>query len=363
MLLGLSTQQLTLDSQTANLVFAGPGSGAPADPTFRSLVSADLPASVVETTDADWTDLTDGGATTLHSHAGAAAHTIRENGTDQTARTGLNFVDADAGAGLITDDAVGDETEVNLSLYVLEAQHASPTYDAGHHAANPQIRSTYAARAAAGTAGRIWLQSDGPFMAFDDGTNWQEYFSTFPLTTPVSGDFAWVNQGSASVDTTYGGIILIDPTATGAQSWRIRKKTAPSTPYHIETLVIPMALIAKANPQVGIGFRESGTSKLIMLKFGQSQMMVTYSTSETAEVSNLFTSTFSTPPYIFFRIGADGTNITFDFSYNGISWVQVLTEAKAAHFTTAPDEVLFAVDNRNATYVTRLHLLSWKETA
>src|SRR3990167_9340840 len=85
-------------------------------------------------TGTNWTDLTDGGATTLHSHAGASAHTIRENGTDQTARTGLNFIDADAGAGLITDDAVGDETEVNLSLYRLEAQdhsHQSTGLQAG----------------------------------------------------------------------------------------------------------------------------------------------------------------------------------------------------------------------------------------
>lgn len=42
-LLGLSTQQLTLDSQSANTVFAGPGSGGAADPTFRALVANDLP--------------------------------------------------------------------------------------------------------------------------------------------------------------------------------------------------------------------------------------------------------------------------------------------------------------------------------
>ena len=64
----------------------------------------------------------------------AAGHTIRENGTDQTSRTGLNFIDADAGAGLITDDAGGDETEVNLSLYRLEAadhSHQSTGLQAG----------------------------------------------------------------------------------------------------------------------------------------------------------------------------------------------------------------------------------------
>lgn len=47
-------------------------------------------------------------------------HTIRENGVDQTTRTGLNFVDTDAGADLITDDSGDDETEVNLDLYLLK---------------------------------------------------------------------------------------------------------------------------------------------------------------------------------------------------------------------------------------------------
>jgi len=49
----------------------------------------------------------------------SGGHTIRENGTDQTDRTGLNFIDTSAGAGLITDDPGGDETEVNLNLYLL----------------------------------------------------------------------------------------------------------------------------------------------------------------------------------------------------------------------------------------------------
>ena len=87
---------------------------------FRVRVNG-VTVNLVNTGDADWTDLTDGGATVLHTHAGGSGHTIRENGTDQTARTGLNFIDTSAGAGLITDDAGGDETEVNLSLYLLRA--------------------------------------------------------------------------------------------------------------------------------------------------------------------------------------------------------------------------------------------------
>jgi hypothetical protein len=42
-LLGLSTQALDLDTQAANLVIAGPTTGAAAKPTARALVEADLP--------------------------------------------------------------------------------------------------------------------------------------------------------------------------------------------------------------------------------------------------------------------------------------------------------------------------------
>ena len=42
-LLSLSTQELGLDTQTANLIFSGPASGVAAVPTFRSLVAGDIP--------------------------------------------------------------------------------------------------------------------------------------------------------------------------------------------------------------------------------------------------------------------------------------------------------------------------------
>jgi len=127
--LSLASQALDLDLQAANTLFAGPASGS-AKPTFRTLVADDyvtmvgdsgaggtkgaVPAPAV----GDATKFLRGDATWAAA-GGGSGHTIRENGTDQTARTGLNFIDANAGVGLITDDLGGDETEVNLNLYVL----------------------------------------------------------------------------------------------------------------------------------------------------------------------------------------------------------------------------------------------------
>jgi hypothetical protein len=45
----LSTQRLDFDTQTANYVLAGPNTGAAAAPTFRALVSADIPTNAAAT--------------------------------------------------------------------------------------------------------------------------------------------------------------------------------------------------------------------------------------------------------------------------------------------------------------------------
>jgi len=95
-LLGLSTQQLTLDSQDANKVLAGPESGAAADPTFRVLVDADIPAAIardaeiaaaaIAAVEAEATlDLT--GAVTIAAGKSLAVDTIAE----KTATAGLTI--------------------------------------------------------------------------------------------------------------------------------------------------------------------------------------------------------------------------------------------------------------------------------
>ncbi|MCI0561200.1 MAG: collagen-like protein, partial [Nitrososphaera sp.] len=108
-IISLSTQQLGLDTQVANRVFAGPTGGGDADPTFRALVSTDLPASVVETTDADYIDLTDGGTTSLHTHTSSGGHTIQDEDVAVAVQTILNVKGAYIAA---QNDAAATATKI-----------------------------------------------------------------------------------------------------------------------------------------------------------------------------------------------------------------------------------------------------------
>jgi len=108
-LLGLSTQQLTLDSQAANLIFAGPGSGAAADPTFRALVDNDVPNNITITE----TDPT----------------ALLTAGTDNVKDT---HIDWGTGAGQVNpadfaDQDIGDITVTTGAWAVEDESHAHTT--------------------------------------------------------------------------------------------------------------------------------------------------------------------------------------------------------------------------------------------
>jgi hypothetical protein len=102
------TLALTLDTQTANTVWAGPTTGSAAEPTFRSLVLADLP-----------TITTAKGGTNLTS-IGTAFQVLRSN----TGATALEYATISSGSSRVAiNNSAGtmtiDVTPINIDLITL----------------------------------------------------------------------------------------------------------------------------------------------------------------------------------------------------------------------------------------------------
>ncbi len=95
----------------------------------------------------------------------------------------------------------------------------------------------------------------------DDGV--QKFAPVFPVTPPVDGDFSWINQGGASVDTTNGAIYLSGP-ANASTGWRIRKQ-AITAPYVITVGFIPDLLRVSAE-RLAVIWRQSSDGKLITME-------------------------------------------------------------------------------------------------
>jgi hypothetical protein len=124
-LLGLSVQEIGLDDQVANIVFAGPSAGAAAAPDFRALVAADIPTHDIEakhtTTEMD--------TSLALSPDGAGGVEWSATGTGDMTKA---VYDTD-------DNGVVDNAEqlggVAAADYLTEAEHTAIGDASPHHAA------------------------------------------------------------------------------------------------------------------------------------------------------------------------------------------------------------------------------------
>ena len=170
----------------------------------------------------------------------------------------------------------------------------------------------------------------------------------------LSSGFTWVNQGGATATDRGNSVVMNVPNVSGANV-RLLKLAAPSTPYHV---ILGFQCFGEMGtvttfPRHGLWFRESASGKLMNIMFrwlntaqGTPDIEVekfnsptSFNASATARVY------YHHWPMIWFRIGDDGVDLTFDVGPNGIDWDEVFTEARGTFFTTAPDEVGFGANS------------------
>lgn len=226
--------------------------------------------------------------------------------------------------------------------------------------------AAYASRNAAAKAGRLFLPSDGFVVERDTGSAWAPWGPLFPLTAPVDGDYAWINQGGASVVTTNGGIHLSVPSGA-SDNVRIRKKAAPSTPYTITAFFIPL-LYPTQYYQAGLCWRQSSNGKLVTFGLGGAN---TSGNPDDFEITKWNSATSFSAGYtqantgtlfirMWLRITDNGTNRICSFSHDGQNFMQFHSVGRT-DFLTA-DEVGFHIYCNNGTQGAGMTLLSWKQT-
>jgi hypothetical protein len=230
---------------------------------------------------------------------------------------------------------------------------------------------TYAARPAssANGAGRLYLPTDGVAIYRDSGSAWASYGPIFPLTEPDDSAFAWINQGTASVSASNGSIFLRGP-VSASDNLRIRKRSAPATPYVITAGFI--SNLVNLNFQAfGLIFRQSSDGKLCTFSMlGSSNTGAATSGSGIEAVKYTNPTTFSASyqnrgfnrmgPIVWLRIADNGTNRICSFSADGINFVQYHSIGRT-DFLTA-DEVGFMVNDSTNTYEPSTTLISWQQS-
>lgn len=223
------------------------------------------------------------------------------------------------------------------------------------------------ANLAAYQAGRLLFPSDGMFLYRDTGSELAPWGPIYPFTAPVSGDYSWVNQGSGSVSTTYGGIFFKVPTITpGASTYSLRLRVKSKTgSYKVTMAFLPN--FSGPLARGGFCWRESSTGKLVT--FGAEcrdtpQGVVLSSYKWTTEV--LYNSAylaqgegcFNYSP-VWLQAEVDGSNRYMRSSADGRNWITLHTVGNT-DFMTA-NQVGFWLDNPFTSYESAMTLLHWKE--
>jgi hypothetical protein len=161
--------------------------------------------------------------------------------------------------------------------------------------------------------------------------------------------WTWVNQNGASISQS-NGFLSLTSASRGGDNLNCRILAAPSTPYtYVAKLYNNVAGVGAPNFQPSFGFYESGSGKIAT--FGSQAHTTNVSSYLLVEWTNTTTQTnfpvsaMAAPNPYWIKIQADGTNLIYSSSPDGISYKTQLTEAKAAFFTTAPNNIAICIDN------------------
>lgn len=213
-------------------------------------------------------------------------------------------------------------------------------------------------------SGDLDLYSSSFYLArYNSG--WQPWGPIWPMTIPPSSGWSWVNQGTASIDTTPGAHTISAP-ATAPNNLRLRTRTAAATPYTI-TAAMLLDRYAVNYTYSGVFFRDSASGKLHTFGWQTNTALSGVGFYRSAKFTNAttFSADYSHSLYhcpnhgavMFLRIADDGTNRICSVSHDGYTWIAIHSVGRT-DFLTA-DEIGFFVSPQNLTFGHYVTLLSW----
>ena len=221
---------------------------------------------------------------------------------------------------------------------------------------------------AASNAGNLYFGTDAALLSRDKGSGngYSHWGPIYPLVAPPNAAaWTWVNQGTASVSDSAGGVFLNGPAASSI-NWRCLVKSAPGTPYTITACFLAV-IIGGSSESAGLVWRQSSDGKLVTFGFDKNS-----TSDQVIEVSKYtnpttFSAHYSPFPIIWssaaqllwMRISDDGTNRKCFVSADGVNWIEVHSVGRT-DFLTA-DQVGWAVNPRSSNFATAATLISWQE--
>lgn len=218
--------------------------------------------------------------------------------------------------------------------------------------------------ASRGVAERFIQSPDSGELRAPSGVSGADYYGPiWKIPLLDQSGWTWVNQGSATVDQAGGSVYLDTPAAAGT-NLRVRKTTAPSTPYTLTTGIKRWFSIASSLTSLmaaGLIVRESSTGEMSAIAIANFTFATANApasiwagnynsaTSAAGAIGSERNSANIGDP-VWLRITDNGTNLIFEASIDKIHWYQIASVGRTTHMAGGPDEIgIFITDQAGAT--------------
>jgi hypothetical protein len=200
----------------------------------------------------------------------------------------------------------------------------------------------YASRPGSGTnVGDTYIATDSPLMSVWTGSVWNTFHKGGELAASpgLSSGYTQVNFGAGNVTLSdVGGVIGMKIIDNGL-NLRTLVKAQPSTPYHIEFFLKGLNFNLNSTA-AGVYFYD-GTKFIGIECLGQNAGTI-LRVQRWNSITSVGTSVYAPSGGmlvglefggVWLRLGNNGTNLTFDYSFNRGDWWQMYTETLATFIT------------------------------
>src|SRR5215471_185998 len=195
---------------------------------------------------------------------------------------------------------------------------------------------TYGGRPAASKDGLIYIPTNVPYIYRDNGTAWKAFGPRRKITPPVDSEFTWLNQTTATLDTSKGTIYLSAPSNSSAENCKMRYKALPTAPYTITMGFFPVfTYVPSGSANIGMFIMASDFNKFLTMAqsyttlYNHSYNSPTVFSTFNAQGDVVMAGIGGT----WFRIQDNGTNRLFQYSFDSFYW-QTINTMSNTNFTT-----------------------------
>lgn len=194
--------------------------------------------------------------------------------------------------------------------------------------------------------GDQYICSDSPYSYTYNGSAWLAFFMGIPVTEPVSSNFSWYNQSTASLVTAYGGEqIVCGSSSTGG--FVTRGKSYPGAAF-TQTFGFQIC-----GGNGGIHIRNA-TPNLLDWRLDNGAFTIGWdlwtSPNTPSGGSQIQAPSTMAPlwgPILFLRFKDDGTNRILSYSTDNRNFIQWRSESRTASFT--PTIIGYGAQGSNST--------------